>query len=39
MTILKNVSKKDMEHAMEAEAKLAYSACTDDCPRCRVSDG
>lgn len=35
MTILKSVSKSDME----LEAKQAYSACSDDCPRCRVSDG
>lgn len=39
MTILKNVSKSDMERSMELEAKQAYSACSDDCPRCRVSDG
>ncbi len=39
MEILKNVSKEEMEQAMEMEAKLAYSACSDDCPRCRVSDG
>ncbi len=39
MTILKNVSKSDMERSMEREAKQAYSACSDDCPRCRVSDG
>lgn len=39
MTILKGVNKSDMEHSMELEAKQADSACTDDCPRCRVSDG
>lgn len=39
MEILKNVSKKEMEQAMKIEAKLAYSACSDDCPKCRVSDG
>lgn len=39
MLILKNTNKKEMEQAMKAEAKKAYSACTDDCPRCRVSDG
>lgn len=39
MTILKNVSKQDMMRSMEIEAKQAYSACSDDCPRCRVSDG
>lgn len=39
MKILKDVSKKEMEQAMKMEAKMAYSACSDDCPRCRVSDG
>lgn len=39
MTILKNVSRIDMERSMEREAKQTYSACSDDCPRCRVSDG
>lgn len=39
MTILKNVSKQAMEISMEIEARQAYSACSDDCPRCRVSDG
>lgn len=35
MTILKAVSKT----SMELEAKTSYSACTEDCPKCRVSDG
>lgn len=39
MNILKDVSKKEMERSLENEAKQAYSACSDDCPRCRVSDG
>lgn len=39
MTILKSVSKKDMERSIEVEAKKAYAACSNDCPRCRVSDG
>lgn len=39
MTILKNVDKNDMKRSMEHEAKNAYSACSEDCPRCRVSDG
>lgn len=39
MTILKKVNKDDMVYSMLLEAKQAYSACTDDCPRCRVSDG
>lgn len=39
MTILKSVSKEDMEHSLKKEAMQAYSACSNDCPRCRVSDG
>ena len=39
MTILNNVSRNAMENSMEQEAKLAYSACSDDCPKCRISDG
>ncbi len=39
MNILKDVSKKEMERSLENEAKQAYSVCSDDCPRCRVSDG
>lgn len=39
MTILKAVSKTSMERSMELEAKTSYSACTEDCPKCRVSDG
>lgn len=39
MVILKNVSKSEMERSLELEAKEAYSACSDDCPRCRISDG
>lgn len=39
MKILKKVSKAEMDKAMEIAAKSAYSACSDDCPRCRVSDG
>lgn len=39
MEIIKNVTKSNMENAMIAEAKLQYSACSDDCPRCRISDG
>lgn len=39
MTILKSVNKKDMEHSLKLEAMNAYSACTEDCPKCRVSDG
>lgn len=39
MTILKNVSKQDMERSMEIEAKKAYAVHSNDCPRCRVSDG
>ena len=38
MTILKAVSKTSMERSMELEAKTSYSACTEDCPKCRVSD-
>lgn len=36
MTILKAVSKTSMERSMELEAKTSYSACTEDCPKCRV---
>ena len=39
MTILKAVSKTSMERSMELEAKTSYSAWTEDCPKCRVSDG
>lgn len=39
MTILKMVSKSDMERSIKYEAKQAYSSCSNDCPRCRVSDG
>ena len=39
MTILKNVDKNDMKRSMEKKKKNAYSACSEDCPRCRVSDG
>lgn len=39
MEILKKVDKREMEQEMEKEAKMEYSACSDDCPKCRVSDG
>ncbi len=39
MKILKYISKKEMEQIMKKEAELAYSSCSEDCPRCRVSDG
>ena len=39
MKIIKMVKKEKMETNMRQEAKIAYSACSDDCPRCRVSDG
>lgn len=39
MEIIKAVSKTSMETALLNEAKAEYSACSDDCPRCRVSDG
>lgn len=39
MRIIKKVNKADMNQVMLKEAKIAYSACSDDCPRCRVSDG
>lgn len=39
MVILKKTSKKEMQRVMETEAKKSYSTCSDDCPRCRISDG
>lgn len=39
MKVIKTVSKKDMVKAMEREAKNSYAACSNDCPRCRISDG
>lgn len=39
MKIIKNVSKNKMSKSMQKEAKKAYSACSNDCPKCRVSDG
>lgn len=39
MKVIKSVKKTDMAKSMQAEAKKTYTACGDDCPRCRVSDG
>lgn len=39
MKIVKLVSKEAMSKAMKSEAKNIYSACSSDCPRCRISDG
>jgi hypothetical protein len=39
MKIINYQSKKDMCIFMEASAKLSYSGCDNDCPKCRVSDG
>ena len=39
MKIVRKISKVNMEQSMVNEAKVAYSACSDDCPKCRVSDG
>lgn len=39
MNVIKNIQKAEMTEAMKQEAKKAYASCSDDCPRCRVSDG
>lgn len=39
MKIIKSVQKAEMTKSMQKEAKMTYTACGDDCPRCRVSDG
>lgn len=39
MKVIKNVQKADMTKSMKQEAKRTYTACGEDCPRCRVSDG
>lgn len=39
MEILKYVNKSNMETELMKEAKKEYSSCTDDCPKCRISDG
>ena len=39
MKVIKNILKTEMEKSMKQEAKMTYTACGDDCPRCRVSDG
>lgn len=39
MKIVKAVKKSEMERTMTKEAHRNYSACSSDCPRCRVSDG
>lgn len=39
MKVIKDVQKVEMAKSMQLEAKMTYTACGDDCPRCRVSDG
>ena len=39
MKVVRKISKVSMEQSMVREAKASYSACSDDCPKCRVSDG
>lgn len=39
MKVIKEVKKEEMSKAMSKEARSNYSACSSDCPRCRVSDG
>lgn len=39
MKVIKKAKKAEMEKAMKKEACSSYSACSSDCPRCRVSDG
>lgn len=39
MKVIKNVQKAEMAKSMQQEAKMTYTACGNDCPRCRVADG
>lgn len=39
MYVIKTVSKEEMLKSLMEEAKQEYASCSDDCPKCRVSDG
>lgn len=39
MHIVKEVSKEEMMKSLIKDAHQDYASCSDDCPKCRVSDG